>query len=287
MNPRTDNDDELLEALGSMARDEEYGLPALAELEAIARGEASADTLDVGDDPGMAALLDALASAPSAVDRTADAALAAFARTDDDAGLPWDEFDAEAEDAEAEAAVQATDSPATSDATPDNVVQFPAWRRRAIVAVPLIAAAAAVLFFVLRPSIAPLPDYTAAVSGGQNVTRGETHEGVPVLGAGDQLKIVLTPFTALEGEVAAAGWVMPEKGDPRPWQPTIEISPDGAVRIAGTGAQLDLAPQGAAEEPVLLRVIVGRAAALPDDPNVIGTGGKGWQRFDVKVRLVR
>ncbi len=282
--PEKSDDARLLEDLGVTAREQEDGLPALADLEALARGERAADDPAFGsDDPGTAALLAALAGdpGPSAHERSAMAALEAFALPDD--GAPVEPFDAEA------AAQAAKEAAPQAEAEADNVVRLPVWRRRAWIAGPLLVAAAALLFFVVLPGgVERLPDYTAQVTGGQSLARGpdEPPDSPPVLGPDDQLKIVLTPFTAMQGEVAAVGWVMPEKGEPRPWSPPVEISADGAVRIVGTGSALGLAPNGDLE-PVTLRVVIGRPAALPDTAHIKGLGGHGWQRFDIRVQLAR
>lgn len=260
-------DDALLEALGALAREQAAEGPALADLEALAGGEhdpadrAAFEAL-LAEDPEAAALLDRLAG-PAPVDRFAEAARAALT-------APPAESPEPAEPSE----------PVTPERGGARVLAFP--RRAVFVGLGVaLAAAAAAVFFLVRPATPPLPDFTASVSGGQHIVRGAGAAETPTLGPDDRLDIVLTPAVPVEGEVVVVGFVVEPDGAVRPWKAPTEISPDGAVRIAGTGRALGLIDDGPARA-VTLRLLVGRPGA---DAPVDHATERPWQAFDIAVRL--
>lgn len=273
-------DEALLAALGGLARDDDAGLPPMDDLEALAAGAGDRDALAalLGDEPDALAVLDALATPPDAAARAgfADAALAALGGEVGSEGAAPGSTDTAPEAAPARA-VERPSSPR------DNVVPFQPRRRTALwMGVAVIAAAAAVVVFTLRPQGPALPTYAAEVSGGQMVVRGDGAAEVPTLGPDDRLSVVLTPAVPVEGEVEVTGFVIEADGATRAWSPNATVSPDGAVVIDGTGRALGLVRAGAKPGLVTLRVAVGRAGASPDSAEA--ALGKGpWQTFDLRV----
>lgn len=156
---------------------------------------------------------------------------------------------------------------AVRDAPGGRIIPF---RRRWLMAVPALAAAA-VLLLLLRPldGLAPLPAFQMEVSGGRKAVRGSEEHAVLRVGQGDGVTLVLRPATAVRGAVAARVFVVgPDgKGPPGVW-PDItpkaapDVSPDGAIRITGLGPALAALPPGTYR----LVVAVGRPEALPNAP---------------------
>jgi hypothetical protein len=167
-----------------------------------------------------------------------------------------------------------------------------AWRRAAIIAGPLAAAAVVVLALQLRHSANPsalLPEYALDVSGGDRATRsGTAPMGGPVeLHRGSRLEIVLRPATAVQHPVAVRAFLV--QGDQvRRWAAPMEQSADGAVRIAGeAGTLMDVTP-GSWD---LVFTVSSEASAAPDPDDVArairGEGGaRPWRLLDAHVRLL-
>lgn len=179
--------------------------------------------------------------------------------------------DAPAMDVEAAAQDEAGEAGAVRDAPGGRIIPF---RRRWLLAVPALAAAA-VLLLLLRPhdGLAPLPAFQMEVSGGRKAVRGSEEQAALRVGQGDRVTLVLRPATAVRGAVAARVFVVgPDgkgagKGAPGvapDITPTIapEASPDGAIRITGLGPALAALPPGTYR----LVVAVGRPDALPNAP---------------------
>lgn len=282
--PRPDGtDDALLEALGALAREQEADGVSLADLEALAAADdpvsaadrAAFDALLAGD-PEAAALLDRLAG-PAPVDRFAEAARAAFAAADDAEVHPTDGGEREAP------AAAPAPKPAASRAEPSGAgAKILPFRRRTVAVLgAVLAIAAALVVFVARPA-PPLPGYAASITGGRQIVRGVESADTPTLGPDDRLNIVLTPDVPVDVPVAVVAFILEPNGEARRWMPPAEISPQGAVRIAGTGRELGLVDGAGPPREVMLRVFVGRAdAGAPDDDTVRGP----WRGFDVAVRI--
>jgi hypothetical protein len=183
-------------------------------------------------------------------------------------------LDAAAQDRFADAALAALARP-----TEQRGARVLPFRRIALWVVPL-AAAAALAVFLLRPG-SDLPTYRMEAGQGDRALRGAEVEAaaVPRYEPGSRLEIVLRPAKAVEGPVAARGFV--RRGDDvTPWAVEPEVAPGGAVRVAGP---IDALLPGVTGE-VELWIAVGRPAALPDADAVRATP-RGWQLL--RYRLVR
>lgn len=130
----------------------------------------------------------------------------------------------------------------------------------------LAAVAAAVLLVVLWPGggPGPMPEYTATLTGGVRPMRSAPEPGEPerelpaatVFAPGNTLELVLRPRRAAEGPIAVAAYrrTPGEPGVWVGWQPPLETSEAGTVRIRGrVGKELGL-PSG----DTALLVVVGR-----------------------------
>jgi hypothetical protein len=109
--------------------------------------------------------------------------------------------------------------------------------------------------------------------------------GCPRSGPGERLTIVLVPATPVQGAIAGRAFVI--DGDRiEPWPAPMTVSPEGALRIEGTGESLGLTRFGTG--PRTLRIVAGRPdalpGALPDAGDRDGTK-QGWQAFDFAVVL--
>lgn len=222
----------------------------------------------------------------------ADEAEVAAAETEDvdrwEAYRPFDEAAAEAVHRRVAEALGAGGAAA---ATGGNVISLAdrragMWRRVAMVAIPLAAAAALVM--MLRPfggpTLAPLPSYALEVAGAEALVRGaEDQPGPQVFTPESSLILVVRPATAATGTLALRAWQRHSGGAWHLWDPDVEWSADGAARIAGEATAL----LGAGPGLVDLRVVIGRKDELPSDPEAAATRADEaqWQRFDAQVRL--
>ncbi len=128
-----------------------------------------------------------------------------------------------------------------------------------------VALAAAVLLYVSTRGAGTgddgpvLPDYAASVRGDQTLraAAAQADSRLRVTSDASSFEIVVRPATAPSSRVAA--WVFTRDGDeePAPLQADVDVSPEGAVRIRGTGASL-----GSARE---LRVVVAPAGRTKFD----------------------
>jgi hypothetical protein len=248
------NDDELLKALAAAAQAERARDPrydALAD-----------DDLSEEDRAALAALGD-------------DEAMTAFA--------PLDEA---ARERFAAAALTAMGASAAAP-EPEGAKILPfrkTWAGRVLTfAVPL-AAAAALAFVLLRPGPEGpgLPDYRLDATAGERTLRSAepAPADVPRYGPGSRIELVLRPSTAAQGPVTVRGFLN-RGGELQPWAVTPEVSPEGAIRIAGPVEEL--LPDVTGEVELLLAV--GRPEALPDAGEVLTATPKGWRLL--RYRLVR
>jgi hypothetical protein len=222
----------------------------------------------------------------------ADAAEAAAAKAEDperwDAYRPFDAAAAEAVHQRVAEALErrSVASPAR------NVISLAdrragMWRRLAMVAVPLAAAAALVL--MLRPfdgpALAPLPSYALEIAGAEALVRGaESAPGPEVFTPQSSLVVVLRPASAAPGDLALRAWQRHSGGAWQIWEPKVEWSADGAARIAGSAGAL----LGETPGLVDLRVVVGRKGELPSTAEAAEAPRSGeptWQRVDARVLL--
>ncbi|WP_437935121.1 hypothetical protein [Sorangium sp. So ce341] len=158
------------------------------------------------------------------------------------------------------------EKPAPAASLPTRAAAAPRRRRGTLLlsAAAALAAALAALV-VLRPARAPsLPAYALALEGGEWEERGAGRApgAAPRLGPGSRVELILRPELPVHGPIAVRGALV-QGVHARPWSPPVELSPDGAVRIAGTReAVFPGVPDGAWE----IVLAVGRAEALPADP---------------------
>lgn len=182
----------------------------------------------VGDEAGEHAELARALQAPISERRTeemAEAALAAFA-SGPAAGR---EGEADARDRSAE------------------VVPGPGFfrQRRVAAVVTALALAAGIALFVLprEPGTSPersaLPSYEITVTGGQSQLRSEPASLLRI-GPGAALVATLRPSTAEREPVIARAFLV-RGGKAHPLDLSVTVSPEGAVRLAGTIEKLPIA----------------------------------------------
>lgn len=142
-----------------------------------------------------------------------------------------------------------------------------ARRRRALrarwAAVVGLAAAAALLVVVWPRGGGPLPAYEARLTGGVESLRGPggppAAPAAPVFVPGNAFELVLTPDEPVAGRLAVRAYAADAAGALRPLDLPVEVSEQGAVRIAGRMGEEVVLPAG---EPVVV-VVVGRPGRLP------------------------
>jgi anti-sigma factor RsiW len=173
---------------------------------------------------------------------------------------------------------------------PARVVPISSSRwRRVVPAVAAMAAAAVVLILALPRQGPPLPGYTLALSSEQTVRSGAPEPEVPRLGPGSQLDVLLRPEQAVEGPMEVRAFLV-RPGEARAWNPPLERSPEGAVRIRGPVEALLSIPPG----EWTLAVAVGRPGELPEAPGEVlaaveaGRAPEGgtWTLLTRKFQLV-
>jgi hypothetical protein len=139
-------------------------------------------------------------------------------------------------------------------------------RRRAVAAAVLapLALAAGLLLYVAVPSRSTLPVYQLDVTGGAQPLRNAPSAPAAhvSLAPGSQLEIVARPSTAVAEAVMARTFFVRGE-DIHPWNPTMEISPEGAVRATAPPSSWANLTPGMWD----LVVLIGRPDALPADTN--------------------
>lgn len=113
----------------------------------------------------------------------------------------------------------------------------------ATAALVMLAAALSLVFLPSGPP-PPLPAYQVALEGGVHTQRSidEIPADARRYAPGSRWELLLRPASPVEGDVAVACFLARD-GDPRPWDPPVEISPAGSVRIAGRiGEEIEIAP---------------------------------------------
>ncbi|WP_438007561.1 hypothetical protein WME89_01790 [Sorangium sp. So ce321] len=148
----------------------------------------------------------------------------------------------------------------------------------------LAAAAALLLLFRLAPprsqdqgsgpaappgaqSFPPVPAYAVAVSGGDQTLRsapGAAPENglATSVGPGSRLEISLRPATRVEGPLEVRAFLIRD-GEAHPWDVKIELSRQGAARIAGDREALF---QGVPAGRFQIALAIGRPGSLPTGP---------------------
>jgi len=155
-----------------------------------------------------------------------------------------------------------------SEATPDdagsNVVSLSSRRRRIWPPMALAASVLVAVGLVVMNQPADLPGYGIDLQGQSQTMRSGTGPGAEdrlIFNEGNRFRLVLTPATSVDGDLAtrvlldAGGQLTPAI------VPAPQISGEGAVMIQGIVGHDVRLPKGEAT----LLVAVGRAGALPGD----------------------
>jgi hypothetical protein len=131
----------------------------------------------------------------------------------------------------------------------------------------VVALAAAALVYVHGSGAPALPPYEVSLVGGDSQTRAAPAAAASreiAVRADGYLEIRLRPEHAT-GAAPEVHTAVVHDGAARPWAPRVEVSADGAVRVAGPVSTLFDDPRGTWEA----LVAIGRAGAVPVDPGVI------------------
>jgi hypothetical protein len=174
-------------------------------------------------------------------------------------------------------------------------VAFPAARpagRAKVIALgagaALAAAAAVVLAVRGAGATGPLPAYEVAIAGPASALRGAPAAGAAraiAIAPSTPLEIVVRPDEDVRGQVVAGAYLV-EGGASHAWDVPIEVSEDGAVRIAGETDRLFAGRRG--ELDVI--VIVARPGGLPDAadaPRAIEAHDSARRAVAVHVTIAR
>jgi hypothetical protein len=149
-------------------------------------------------------------------------------------------------------AARILNEPATKHRSPPSKARVLRFGRMQALAAPLALAAAIALFIGTRPTSEPLPEYTVSIVSAK-ATRGDAttkNEEVTLDPNGD-LELVLRPAVPARGVSATATLV--RGNTTRPWTPPMEISSDGAIRIAGKNQALFPETRGSYEIVVTIK----------------------------------
>ncbi len=292
------SEQDLLAALGRVAREQEEADPLDERWDRLAAGElsdeerAELESLAEESDEAAAALATFSPLDGAALDRMADRVVAEQAAERVEEPAPE-----RVEEPAAAPAVVPAEPPASEPERRPGILPgllaalaYP-FRRPALWGATLApaAAVAAALLLVLRPAGGPpLPGYQGGVGGGDRPAGGAASLPAEVreLTPGSRLELVLRPASAVAGTVVAVTFVV-EGGEVRPWPVLPELSPDGAVRVAGTAAELLPGVSGERE----LVLVAGRPGEVPDAAAVraVLAGAQqpeGWRLLRTRVRLV-
>ncbi len=254
------NDDELLQALGRLARERQNEADD-ARWRALTHGELSAEE---------------------------EAALRREAAESRQARRQLDAFEPLGAEARARIAsrlreeLRAPEEPATHPSPGAGGTRLP-WRLSGRWWVGSLAAAAAFCAVMLWPAaeLPPMPAYALSVEGALASSRAgdSAAAGAPVrLAPGRRFALVLRPATAVEGPVAVRAF-LGRDGRWTRWQIEPRIAPSGAVRVDSAVAndssprQAGLLPAGAGNWQLALAV--GRRGRLPDDAAVAAAAAAG------------
>ncbi len=215
-------------------------------------------------------LLKALGAAAREDDAKTRRELEEIAAGDEDAARPLDDAARgriAARLAEATGTKSVTTAKSAKTTKPDPPPNVILLRRAAWIVAPL-AMAAAVLLWISRPGvITALPEYELALVGGDQTTRAtpaQLRGDTLRVHTGARVQISARPATMPDGEIAARAFLI-EGGAARVWDVPIEISPEGAARIAGDAGAIFPAQSGDWDVVIAL----GHPGSLPTAPMVV------------------
>jgi hypothetical protein len=166
---------------------------------------------------------------------------------------------------------KATPVTGTGD-SPASVVPLhaPPRRRMLWALVPMAAAAGIALWAMRPPPAGRLAEYGLELTGGLADTRSDdpAARSAPKLGPGARLNLVLRPTRESNRPVVAQAWLARD-GKLQAWPVVPEISPAGAVRIAGSFEALGLGGLAPGEWEAV--VVVAPTDHLPDEAEIAAT----------------
>jgi hypothetical protein len=160
-------------------------------------------------------------------------------------------------------------------------------RRAMTLAGPLAAAAAIALWLGTGGHGAPLPEYEvatrgapAAMRGASSVSTGAAATAIEVNAHGE-VNLVFRPVAAIQGAIVAEAFVVDASGA-HAWKPPMEISPEGAVRIAGASDAVFGGRSGAFD----VVLVAARPGGLPDEAHALDSlSGKGGELRAVRLHV--
>lgn len=161
---------------------------------------------------------------------------------------------------------------------------IPLFRRFAPAALGLAAAAAVALFVLGRGAESNVPEYAMTVTGGDKEVRSMQAPSLLKLSPGSRFEVLLRPAHPTK-DVAVRAFLL-QGGAAKPWDAPLEVSPAGAIRIAGETSKLF--PGGPGEYGVL--VLIGEPRRLDVDlataARIWANGMTGAQVHRVQVTVV-
>lgn len=161
---------------------------------------------------------------------------------------------------------------------------IPLWRRFAPAALGIAAAAAVALFVFGRGGESSVPEYAMTVTGGDKEVRSMHAPSLLKLSPGSRFEVLLRPAHPTK-DIAVRSFLV-KAGAAKPWEAPLEVSPAGAVRIAGETSKLF--PGGPGEYGVL--VLIGEPRRLdvdlPTAARIWDNGLTGAQVHRVQVTVV-
>jgi len=158
------------------------------------------------------------------------------------------------------------------------------FRRRVRVAagVAVAALAAALVLFLRPPGPAPLPAYEASFSGESALRGTQSQAEPPRVGPGSELSLIARPGRPVQGPVEVSAFLV--RGDSaRPWAAPAQVSPEGAVRIAGSADAL-LPPEPG---PWTAVIVIRRPGASPAGPRDALRFSRGEVPADPGVQVIQ
>jgi hypothetical protein len=160
------------------------------------------------------------------------------------------------------------------------------WRRRAMVAaVPLAAAAAAVLLFARGGETAAMPEYAATWASAERDLRGDPSAHVSNdahVQASERFELVLRPAARVTASIVARPFIAHD-GKREAWRAPMEVSDGGAVRIVGPTASLFPAGKG----DYVIVIAIGAEGSLPTSADAAfdAVAPRAWRKVEGTIHV--